>query len=230
VTGPHDERQAAARSRVLIAEDDSQLRDLLDRLLTEVGYDVDAVGNAQVALHRALTRTYHVLVIDRGLPDFDGLDLVRRLRTRAVYTPVLILTAYGALADRVAGLDAGAEDYMVKPFEVDELLARLRALLRREQRHAGRLSISGVMVDLVSRVAVRADGTEVELSGREAALLRTLAAGPRRVYSRAELRAHAFHDATSDSIVDTYVHYLRRKLGTDIIKTVRGLGYRVGSR
>jgi two-component system response regulator QseB len=221
-------RRAAERPRVLVAEDDSELRELLTRLLTDAGYAAEAVGDGQAALHRALTHSYQALVIDRGMPGIDGLDLVTRLRRTGVHTPVLILTAYGALADRVAGLDAGAEDYMVKPFEVDELLARLRALLRRHVGYAESLRIGRITLDLTTRIAVRADGTEVELSGREAALLRALVSRPTRVFSRDELRAQVFDEAESDSIVDTYVHYLRRKLGNNIIKTVRGFGYRSG--
>jgi len=168
-------------------------------------------------------------VLDRGLPGIEGLDLLGRLRRRGLATPVLILTAYGTLADRVAGLDAGAEDYLVKPFEVEELLARLRALRRRHPQGAELIPLGAGYLDLAARAARRGDGTEVDLSGREMALLQLLAGRPGRVFSRDELRGHVFEAAESESIVDTYVHYLRRKLGNDVVRTVRGLGYRAGT-
>jgi two-component system, OmpR family, response regulator QseB len=215
--------------RVLLVEDDRELRELLERLLCDAGYLVDPAPDGQAGLHRALTRGYDVLILDRGLPGIEGLDLLGRLRRKGVATPVLVLTAYGTLADRVAGLDAGAEDYLVKPFEIEELLARLRALRRRHAHEAGSLALGGGRLDVATRVATRSDGTEVDLSGREMALLALLAARPSRVFSRDELREQVFEAAESESIVDTYVHYLRRKLGNDVVRTVRGLGYRAGT-
>ena len=214
--------------RVLVVEDDAELSELLDRLLEEAGYQVRVARDGQAGLHAGLTVEFDVLVVDRGLPGIDGVDLIRRLRKRGVATPVLILTAYGALADRVTGLDAGAEDYLVKPFEVDELLARLRALRRRHRSDAEVLPLGEGELDLTARVVRRPDGSEVVLSGREVDLLRTLAVRPTRVFSRDELRERVFDAAESASIVDTYVHYLRRKLGTGVVLTVRGLGYRAG--
>ncbi|HEY2672209.1 MAG TPA: response regulator transcription factor [Rugosimonospora sp.] len=215
-------------ARVLVVEDNAELSEMLGRLLRDCGYRVDLARDGQAGLHHALTREYDVLVVDRGLPDIDGLDLIVRLRRRGLTTPVLILTAYSAVADRVAGLDAGAEDYLIKPFEIDELLARLRALRRRHRSAAEVLRLGAGEIDVATRVARLADGSEVELSGRETALLRVLAVRPTRVYSRDELREQVFEAAESASIVDTYVHYLRRKLGTGAVRTVRGLGYRAG--
>jgi two-component system response regulator QseB len=215
--------------RILVVEDNAELCEMLDRLLGDSGYQVDLARDGQAGLHQALTRGYDVLLIDRGLPGIDGFDLILRLRRRGLTTPVLILTAYSAVADRVAGLDAGAEDYLVKPFEIDELLARLRALRRRHPVAAEVLRLGSGEVDFAARVARLADGHEVELSGRETALLRVLATRPGRVYSRDELRERVFEAAESASIVDTYVHYLRRKLGTGAVRTVRGLGYRAGT-
>jgi two-component system response regulator QseB len=220
-------RLADAR-RLLIVEDDGELRTMLQRLLAGEGYQVDAVADGQAGLHRALVDRYDVMVIDRGLPAIDGLDLTRRLRRRGVATPVIILTAYGSVVDRVEGLDAGAEDYLVKPFDVDELLARLRALLRRHATFDETIRLGDGTVDIVRRVARRADGTAIELSGRECALLRTLASRPGRVFNRDELRTTVFDSADSESVVDTYVHYLRRKLGKRIVQTMRGHGYRIG--
>jgi two-component system response regulator QseB len=217
-------------ARLLLVEDDRVLQQMLVRILSASDYAVDVAADGQSGLHRGLTGSYDVMVVDRGLPAIDGLDLVRRLRRHGIRTPMLILTAYGAVADRVAGLDAGAEDYLVKPFELDELLARLRALLRRHgDDGAGEmLHLGAGSLHVTTRVARRADGGEVTLSHREAELLRVLAARPNRVFGRAELRQRVFDAAESASIVDTYVHYLRRKLGNDVIRTVRGLGYRAG--
>ena len=215
--------------RVLVVEDDAELGALLERLLAGEGYRVTLAPDGQAGLHLALTRDHDVLVVDRGLPGVDGLDLVARLRERAVTVPVLVLTAYGTLADRVAGLDAGAEDYLVKPFEVEELLARLRALRRRHVDRALLLPIGAGVIDLTARSVRRPDGPEVELSGRELRLLQLLAGRPRRVFSREELRHWVFDGAGSDSIVDTYVYYLRRKLGGGVVQTVRGVGYRAGA-
>jgi two-component system response regulator QseB len=222
------EVEPSGRPRLLLAEDDGELREMLVRLLTGSGYEVDAVDDGQRALHYALTRPHDVMVVDRGLPGIEGLDLTRRLRRQGITVPLLILTAYGALADRVAGLDAGAEDYLVKPFEVEELLARLRALLRRHEAVSDVIQLGAGRLDVSTRVAFPPEGDEVVLSSRECALLATLAARPGRVFGRNELRERVFDAAESASIVDTYVHYLRRKLGADVVRTVRGLGYRAG--
>jgi two-component system response regulator QseB len=220
----------AARPRLLLVEDDRELLEMLVRILADSGYDVDVAADGHSGLHRALTNSYDLVVLDRGLPAIEGLDLTRRLRRHGVRAPVLILTAYGALADKVAGLDAGAEDYVVKPFEVEELLARLRALLRRHDDPVGDVVRLGTgTLDVSTRVAHRADGSEVPLSSRETELLRVLATRPNRVFGRDELRQRVFDAAESSSIVDTYVHYLRRKLGNGVIHTVRGLGYRAGA-
>jgi two-component system, OmpR family, response regulator len=215
--------------RLLVVEDERALAQLLVRLLTDEGYRVDAVHDGQAGLHRALTTRYDALVLDRGLPAIDGLDLLRRLRRSGVTSPALMLTAYDEVADRVEGLDAGAQDYLGKPFDVDELLARLRALLRRADAdgEVDLLDLGGRRLDVASRLVV--GGTEdVALSDREAALLRTLAGRPTRVFTRDELRSRVFDDAESDAVVETYVSYLRRKLGVQAVLTVRGVGYRMG--
>ncbi|HEX3791519.1 MAG TPA: response regulator transcription factor [Pseudonocardiaceae bacterium] len=217
------------QARVLVIEDDSQLASMLGRLLDEEGYQTDLAGDGHRGLHLCLTQQYDVIVLDRGLPAVDGLDLLRRLRERGMTTPVLVLSALGNPADRVEGLDAGAEDYLAKPFDVDELFARLRALRRRHLDVARSLPLPGWRLDLDSREAVRAeDGTRVRLSERECDLLGTLAARPTRVFGRRDLLAIVFPDAESDIVVDTYVHYLRRKLGRSVVATVRGRGYQLG--
>ncbi|MET8364831.1 response regulator transcription factor [Micromonospora sp. NPDC005194] len=218
-----------ARPRLLLVEDDGALSALLTDLLTEEGYEVEVAGDGQSGLHRALARDYDVLVVDRGLPVLDGLGLVTRLRARGVTSPVLLLTARGALDDRVEGLDAGAEDYLVKPFEVPELLARLRALRRRHQDAAGRLPLGRRRwLDVGNRRVLDDDG-EIPLSAREFAVLRALAGRPTKVFTRAELLSSAFDHADAPGSVDASVHHLRRKLGRGAIRTVHGLGYRIGA-
>ncbi|HEU4948016.1 MAG TPA: response regulator transcription factor [Kribbella sp.] len=213
---------------LLLVEDDQELAGLLDRVLTDEGYRVTAAADGQRGLHLALTREFDVMVVDRGLPAIEGLDLIARLRGRGVATPMLVLSARGTTQDRVDGLDAGAEDYLAKPFELTELLARLRALLRRHPDRAHSLPVPGGSLDLSTRTVRRADGGQVELSEREARLLALLAARPGVVFSRPDLLDRVFDAAESETVVDTYVHYCRRKLGRTVISTVRGLGYRLG--
>jgi two-component system response regulator QseB len=213
---------------LLLVEDDPQLSELLVELLTDAGYVVDLARDGQAGLHLALTRDYAVFVVDRGLPAIEGVDLVGRLRSQGVATPIMILTARGTLADRVEGLDAGAEDYLVKPFEIDELLARLRALRRRHSDHSPTLKLGRRRLDVAARRVVADGQAPVELSGRECALLQLLATRPTQVFTREELLASVFGDADSTGVVDTYVHYLRRKLGRNAVRTVHGLGYRMG--
>ena len=219
--------EAAAR-RLLLVEDDRELGDMLVRLFIEEGYTVDLAPDGQRGLHLGLARSYDVVIIDRGLPAVDGIDLLTRLRTHGVSTPVLLLTALGTVADRVAGLDAGAEDYLVKPFEVEELLARVRALHRRIRDRAEVLPLGRGRLDLKIRAVTLPDGRQIPLSGREYDLLRALAVRPDQVHTRATLRERVFDAAQAESIVDTYVYYLRNKLGRGIVRTVRGLGYRLG--
>jgi DNA-binding response OmpR family regulator len=215
--------------RVLVVEDEQDLARMLVRLLESEGYAVDAVHDGQAGLHRALTGRYDVLVLDRGLPGIDGVDLLRRLRRSGVTAPALMLTAYDTVPDRVEGLDSGAQDYLGKPFDIDELLARLRSLVRRTGDDDAELVDLGVRrLDVAARLVV-GTGPDVALSEREAALLRTLAGRPTRVFTRDELRDRVFGDAETDAVVETYVSYLRRKLGPDAVRTVRGVGYRMGT-
>jgi two-component system response regulator QseB len=226
----------AGPPRLLVVEDDRELVGLLDRLLADAGYAVEVAADGHRGLHLGLTRAYDVMLLDRGLPVLDGLDLLGRLRARGVLTPVLVLSALGGTADRVAGLDAGAEDYLAKPFDVEELLARLRALRRRHLDVARSLPLGRRRLDLDARhvVPARVPSPEesavppVRLSERECALLAVLAGRPAGVFSRGQLRRTVFPEARSEVVVDTYVHYLRRKLGADVIATVRGRGYRLG--
>ena len=222
---------------------------MLVGLLSAEGYAVEHAPDGQRGLHLGLTRPYDLVVVDRGLPSIEGLDLIARLRSRGVTTPTLVLSALGNPSDRVEGLDAGAEDYLSKPFDVEELLARLRALRRRHRDTARVLLLPGGRLDLDSR-QVRAgtssdgsvggaidggavDGADghvagVQLSERECSLLAALGGRPTRVFGRGELLGLVFGDAESEVVVDTYVHYLRRKLGRGVVRTVRGRGYQLG--
>ncbi len=214
--------------RILLIEDDGDLACLLHRVLTDEGYTVTQAVDGHTGLHRALTQPVDAMIVDRGLPAVEGLDLIARLRSRGIGTPILVLSARRSTEDRVEGLDAGAEDYLTKPFELTELLARVRALLRRHLDHAVELAVPGGSLDLAVRTVRRTDGETVQLSEREAALLGLLAARPGAVFSRSDLLDRVFGDAESETVVDTYVHYCRRKLGRGVISTVRGLGYRLG--
>ena len=219
----------ATKPRVLLVEDDRELAGMLAELLADEGYETDAAHDGQRGLHLGLTGRYDVMIIDRRLPVLDGLELLARLRARAVTTRVLVLSALGELADRVGGLDAGADDYLVKPFEAEELLARLRALGRRDLEGAECLPLGAAALDLRRHEVVLPRGERITLSGREFELLRTLAQRPKAIHPRASLRTNVFADSTGESIVDTYVYYLRRKLGRDVVRTVHGLGYQLGA-
>jgi two-component system, OmpR family, response regulator QseB len=219
---------ASVPFRLLLVEDDNELADLLVKILAGEGYAVDLARDGQTGLHLGLTRRYDVMVIDRALPVVDGLSLVRRLRERAITARALLITAMSGVGDLVDGLDAGADDYLIKPFEFKELAARLRALCRRPLELAEVLRIGGGHLDLGTRAAILPAGQRVELSAREFDLLRELAGRPAAVHSRGELRRRVFHDAPSASIVDTYVYYLRRKLGRAAIRTVHSFGYQLG--
>ena len=218
----------APNPRILLVEDDRQLAGLLADLFEDEGHDVDVAHDGHAGLHLALTRAYDVFVFDRGLPVVDGVELLRTLRARDSSVPALILTARGALTDRVEGLDAGAEDYLVKPFEIPELLARIRALLRR-RASASPIHVGRWEVDRANRTATdTASGSVTSLSERESELIGLLCASPGQVFSRSQLLEHVFGSADTPGTVDTYVHYLRRKLGRNVIATVHGLGYRFG--
>jgi two-component system response regulator QseB len=217
------------RFRLLLVEDDSELVELLSGALRDEGYTVDVATDGQRGLHLGLTRAYDVVVIDRLLPVLDGLDLLVRLRSRAVRSRALMLTALGTVHDRIDGLDAGADDYLVKPFDLDELSARLRALCRRNLETTDVLWIGAGHLDVGQREVVLPDGERIALSSREFWLLRELAVRPDVVHTRATLRRVVFRDASASSIVDTYVYYLRAKLGRSVVRTVQGLGYRLGA-
>ncbi|NUP75593.1 MAG: response regulator transcription factor [Sinomonas sp.] len=216
------------RPRVLLVEDDRQLGPLVAELLGS-DFAVTLASDGREGLRLALDREWDALVVDRGLPHLDGLGLVKALRGKGLATPVLLLTALGTVPDKVEGLDAGADDYLVKPFDADELAARLRAMTRSYSPPAReRLAVGDWELDPAARVLSSPYGGRVELSGTEAALLAVLAREPERVYSRAELLAVAFDAGDTPGAVDTYVHYLRKKTDKSVIRTVHGVGYQLG--
>lgn len=215
-------------ARILVAEDDASLSAMLHSLLRDEGYDVVVAGDGQRALHEGLTQEFDLILLDRGLPVVDGLDVLTKLRAHGVTTPTLFLSALGNPSDRVEGLDRGAEDYLSKPFDIDELLARLRALRRRVTSTVPVLHVPGGVLSAQSRSVALATGEIVGLSERECDLLEKLGRRPEQVFSRDDLLLTVFADADDAGVVDTYVHYLRKKLGRDIVLTVRGIGYRLG--
>jgi two-component system response regulator MprA len=213
-------------SRVLIVDDDAGVRRMLARTLEAEGYGVTVAadgGSALVEIERAAP---DLVLLDVTMPGLDGLGVTRRLRGKGDALPVLLLTARDAVADRVAGLDSGADDYLVKPFATDELLARVRALLRRGRTGGDLLSVGDVTLDLQERAASRG-GRDLALTPREADLLELLLRNARGVVSREQALQHVWGEggATANA-VDRYVAYLRRKLGEPpLIRTVRGVGF-----
>ncbi len=216
------------RSRVLVVEDDPRLGPIIRDVLS-ASWDVELVATRVDALEAALHRLFDVLVVDRRLPDGDGLDVVRELRRFRVTTPALMLTALGEVHDRVLGLDAGANDYLVKPFDFDELNARLRVLTRGADTLGRVVEIGGWSFYPEDHTVHSPYSGRVALTDRESDLLAILAAEPDRVFSREQLLSAVFERGEQVGTVDTYVHYIRRKTERDLIATVRGRGYRPGT-
>jgi two-component system OmpR family response regulator len=213
--------------RILLVEDDTMIGAAVLEVLRQEHYAVDWVRDGSAAEAALVAEQYDLVLLDLGLPKADGLSVLRALRARRDTVPVLVATARDAVGDRVAGLDAGADDYIVKPYDTDELLARVRALLRRS---AGRgepvLSHKGLELNPATREAAL-NGTPLNLSPREWALLEPMLQRPGVVFSRAQLeqKLYGWKDDVSSNAVEVYVHGLRKKLGPDFIRTVRGLGY-----
>jgi len=213
--------------RLLLVEDDAMIGEaVLDVLRTE-HYAVDWVRDGEMADAALRSETYDLVLLDLGLPRRDGLEVLRGLRARRQGMPVLVATARDAVGDRVAGLDAGADDYVVKPFDTDELLARIRALIRRSAGHAEPVfTHKGVTLNPATREA-SVNGEAVTLSAREWAVLEPMLLRPGTVFSRTQLeeKLYGWKEDISSNAVEVYVHGLRKKLGADLIQTVRGLGY-----
>lgn len=214
--------------RVLIIEDEVDLADALERALTEEGYACDIALDGAVGIHKAESWEYDVVVLDLMLPKLDGSALLRRLRATKT-TPVLVLTARGAVGDKVAMLDLGADDYLTKPFVLDELLARVRSLIRRGAKSPRpALDIGDVTIDTVARI-VKREGTTIPFSAKEYALVEYLALHRGELITRTMIFEHLY-DESEDSlsnVLDVYVSRIRKRLGHDFVRTRRGEGYMI---
>lgn len=217
----------AERPALLLVEDDAALGPLISELL-EPDFSVHLAVNGRDGLHLGLTRSWDAMVIDRGLPVMDGIALIEALRAKGIATPILILTALGATDEKIRGLDAGANDYMSKPFDAMELAARLRALTRTYAQPPTTLGIGDWELDAAARSMRSVYGSVVTLTAKEAGLLETLAGEPERVFTREDLISTLFHPTDQPGVIDTYVHHLRRKISKTVIRTVHGLGYQIG--
>ena len=217
---------------VLVVEDREDVRALIERALASRGYEVRSAADGDSGLHAALDLAPALVILDVGLPKRSGFDVARELRRRGFVAPVLMLTAYSSVTDKVTGLDAGADDYLAKPFEVDELLARVNALLRRSALRAGDavIRVGALAVDTIAREVTHA-GHPVPLTQREYALLEYLARNAGRPVTREQISDHVWKAELDPktNIVDVYVNYLRKKLDADgarpLLHTVRGTGY-----
>jgi two-component system, OmpR family, response regulator len=215
--------------RVLVVEDEQRLAGVIARSLAKDGLAADVAARGEEALWMARAVDYDAIVLDVMLPGLSGFETCRRLRDDGVWAPVLMLTARDAVADRVAGLDSGADDYLVKPFALAELHARLRALARRGRSERPAVLVAGELTLDPARRVVCSRGAPVELSAKEFAVLETLMRRPGEVLSRLDLLEHAWDIAYENrsNVIDVYVRRLREKLGRDSIETVRGSGYRL---
>jgi DNA-binding response OmpR family regulator len=219
--------------RILFAEDEASLRDFVYRGLTEAGYAVDAVGDGEEAWLASSVAPYDVAILDVNLPTIDGFELCRRMRIQANDGPaILFLTARDGIEDRVTGLDLGAEDYLVKPFAFAELLARVRALLRRGSGAAPQLQVGNLQLDPTSR-RVSVDGELIRLTGKEFAVLEYLMRNAGRVVTKSMIADHVWNFSleAESNFIEVYIYALRKKIDTpydrQLIQTLRGVGYRI---
>jgi two-component system response regulator MprA len=220
--------EAVAEAAILVVDDDAPIRRMLSRTLGAEGYEVALAADGSEALVEVERSVPDLIVLDVAMPGLDGITVARRLRARGLAVPILMLTARDELEDRVRGLDAGADDYVVKPFETDELLARVRALLRRGHAQESVVGHGDVSLSLDSRVVTRG-GRSFELSGREADLLALLLRNARHVVTRDQALSIVWQGDAHANVVDRYVSNLRRKLGDPpLIETVRGIGFVLG--
>jgi len=217
---------------ILLVEDDSSIAQALELALRKQGYSVNRVDCGKAALHTVQTAPPDLVILDLGLPDMDGLEVLRQVRSQSVDLPILLLTARAGLEDKVAGLDSGADDYLAKPFEMTELLARLRVMERRlTTARTAEITIGDVSLDLNhNRVSLR--GEVLDLARREFMLLKLLMESAGRVQTRDALehRLYSWGEEVASNALEVHIHHLRRKLGANFIKTVRGVGYRIDSR
>ncbi|MBI1397672.1 MAG: response regulator [Betaproteobacteria bacterium] len=217
--------------RLLLVEDDPMVADAVRSGLRQSGYTVDAVRDGTSAEVAARTEPYSLVLLDLGLPRKDGLAVLRSLRGQGHHVPVLILTARDAVEDRVAGLDAGADDYLVKPFSLAELLARVRAITRRHGGRSASVLTHGALTLNPSTRKVFVAGREIALSAREFEVLEVLLERPGSVLSRAQIeeRLYGWGEEIGSNSVEVHIHHLRKKLGTGVIRNLRGVGYTIGS-
>ncbi len=218
--------------RVLLVEDDRMIGEAVMQALKDATYAVDWVRDGQSALDTLASQMYGVVLLDLGLPKKDGMEVLRSIRAKDNPVPVLVLTARDTLDDRIRGLDGGADDYILKPFEMTELLARMRAVVRRKGGIAGPvLSNGSISLDPVTR-EVQLDGQPTRLSGREYALLQALMIRPGAILSRSDLedRIYGWNEEVESNAVEFLIHALRKKLGSDAIKNVRGVGWMVSKQ
>jgi len=216
--------------RILIVEDDAVLRDGLAVGLSINGFTADAVESCEEADAVLKNHCFDAIVLDIMLPDGSGLAILEQLRRTDDHTPVLLLTARDSVLDRIAGLDTGADDYLGKPFDLDEVAARLRALIRRSAGQARSVLELGSLKLDPSAQAVERDGRPVRLSRREFSILHALMVHPGRILSKRDLedKLYGWQEEVESNAVEVHIHHLRNKLGPDVIQTVRGLGYRLG--
>jgi len=213
--------------RVLLVEDDGMIAQGLQTALRQAGFAVDWMRDGGSAAAALKTSAFDVMLLDLGLPHRDGIDVLRELRKRGDKTPVIILTARDEIQHRIAGLDAGADDYVVKPFDLDEVMARMRSVLRRASgRGDSTIQHGDLRLDLAARTIER-NGAPVSLSAHEYAVLEALLQRPGAVLSRSQLedRLYGWDEQIGSNAVEVYIHGLRRKLGSDVIRTLRGVGY-----
>ncbi|MDF2691666.1 MAG: DNA-binding heavy metal response regulator [Labilithrix sp.] len=216
--------------KVLVVEDDKKLARFLAQALTEEGYVVDTCSRGRDALNQAGHIAYSLIVLDWMLPDLDGVTVCREIRRSASNVPILMLTARGEVGERVTGLDAGADDYMTKPFELEELLARVRAAIRRGQSEPQTIRVGKLSIDLLEHI-VHVDGTRLDLTPREYSLLALLSKNAGRVVPRSEILSQVWETVRDpgSNVIEVNVKNLRDKLGgaAPVIETVRGIGYRM---
>ena len=213
--------------RILLVEDDSLLGEGLLSGLQRENYSVDWVKNGETALSAISSTDYNAVILDIGLPKMSGLDVLRQSRKQGKVLPILILTAQDAVSDRITGLDAGADDYLTKPFEFEELCARLRALTRRSRGLAEKnICYKNIEIDTAAH-NVTHDGKPIQLSRREFSLLEELLSSTGRVLSRSQLedKLYSWGDEVGSNAIEVHIHHLRKQFGSDLIKTVRGVGY-----
>jgi len=215
--------------RLLLVEDDPLLGDGIQQSLTQDGYNVDWLKNGKQGLHAILTEDYSLVILDLGLPEMDGIEILNKVRNKKVSVPILILTARDTVEDRVSGLDFGADDYLIKPFDIDELAARIRSLIRRSQGRSQPLIVVGDLIFDPRQQSLKYKNQLLDLPHKELSILRYLMEHSNSVASRAQLeeQIYGWNQEVESNAIEVHIHNLRKKLDKHIIKTIRGLGYKL---